>query len=232
VTASKNDDDRHFQRGNCCFLVLMGQRFLVGILNVGEEAVRVSFPMSDFPLPGMFVELEFHDEAGYTSYESEVLEIAEEVGDGLLLRLPPEPMRNNHRGSWRVPGGFKAVLKGHVHPRAVEVEVRNVSSGGMLVYGKVDDLNIDDNLDITLALPGMERERLVGDAVHVQESAEDGGSHIGIKFVSPDPTLISMMMARVWQRVREKSPHGLTHLRRGSDARDLGLTDRRMQQRD
>jgi hypothetical protein len=102
----------------------------------------------------------------------------------------------------------------------------------MLVYGKVDDLNIDDNLDITLALPGMERERLVGEAVHVQESAEDGRSHIGIKFVSPDPTLISMMMARVWQRVREKSPRGLTYLRRGSDARDLGLTDRRMRQRD
>ena len=213
-------------------LVLMGQRFLVGILSVGEEAVRVSFPMSDFPLPGMFVELEFHDEAGYTSYESEVLEIAEEAGDGLLLRLPPEPMRNNHRGSWRVPAGFKAALKGHAHPRIVEVEVRNVSSGGMLVYGKVGNLNIGDNLDMTLALPGMERERLVGEAVHIQESAEGGRSHMGIKFVSPDPIHISMMMAHVWYQVRQRRPGDLTRLRRGSDARELGLTDRRMRQSD
>ena len=60
--------------GRHCLMNTMGQRFLVEILEVEDDTVRLSCPGADYPVTGMIVSLEFHDPAGYNSYRVEVLE--------------------------------------------------------------------------------------------------------------------------------------------------------------
>ena len=106
----------------------MDQRFMVGILSVTPETVRVSFPMNHFPAPGMRVELEFHDAQGYTSYESEVIETPATVGDGLLLVHPtgnePEPAPHLLAGRY----GYSGSPQGSRAPPAVSKRRFSISA--------------------------------------------------------------------------------------------------------
>lgn len=210
--------DEQLRPGSQCLLLLMGQRFLVSVISVKPDAVRVTFPMSDFPVPGMHVEIELHDESGYTSYELEVLEAPTEVGGGLLLGRPTGMARNRHRSSLRVSADFPVYLKGHVHPRRYTAQVVNISAGGMLLRSEAA-LSVNDILDVSFALPGeREPQELVAEVVHLSgEASTNGERYLGIRFVSPEPASVRALRSYVWRRLRELHPHGLTFLRRVAD---------------
>jgi c-di-GMP-binding flagellar brake protein YcgR len=211
--------DPHFRKGGQCLLVLMGQRFLVKILNVEEERLRLSFPAGDFPIDGMYVDLEFHDEDGYVRYESEVLEGPVNVGDGVLVRRPSNLVFNRHREHWRVPADFKAELKGHVHPRRHLVPVINISVGGLLVRSTAD-FSMGDGLEIELAIPGGGKNIMTGQIVHVNvtQGGRDTAHFYGIKFIGMDPQIAREIHAYVRQRVRDLYFSGQRmNLRRRSD---------------
>ncbi|MCC6143375.1 MAG: hypothetical protein IT368_06180, partial [Candidatus Hydrogenedentes bacterium] len=92
----KTEVDPHFRKGGQCLLILMGQRFLVTILSVEQDRFLLSFPACDFPIDGMHVDLEFHDEDGYVRYESEVLLGPAEAGDGVVVKRPVHLHFNRH----------------------------------------------------------------------------------------------------------------------------------------
>ena len=209
----------HFQVGNRALLVLMGQRYLVSIVSVMDEAIRLTFPVSDFPLEGMYVNLEFHDDQGYSTYESEVIASPREPGDGLLVRRPPDSLRTHHRSSWRVSADFVVEMKNHVHPRRVEAPVINISAGGMLVRADAQ-LNFGDNVELHFDLPGDARKYALAQVVHVNTPEESRGQVplIGLRFVSPENSLTRAITTYIWRRLRQAHPQQHVRLRRRTDA--------------
>jgi c-di-GMP-binding flagellar brake protein YcgR len=211
--------DPHFHKGAQCLLVLMGQRFLVSILNVHADRLRLSFPAADFPIGGMYVDLEFHDEDGYVRYESEVIDGPGDVGDGVTVKRPSNLVFNRHREHWRVPADFKVELKGHVHPRRHLSPVINISAGGLLVRSTAE-LELGDGVEIELVLPEGGKNLLTGQIVHLNQTqgARDAGQLLGIKFIGMDPEIAREIRAYVRHRVRELYFSGQRmHLRRSSD---------------
>ncbi|MBX3177367.1 MAG: PilZ domain-containing protein [Candidatus Hydrogenedentes bacterium] len=205
-SAESHAADKFFAPGNRCLLIIMKQRFLVSIQSVTENSIEVSFPVRDFPVEGMRVFLEFHDLEGYTRYESEVLVAPKEPGDFLVLRRPPDYVRNYHRGSWRVPVDFKAEVKGHVHPRRLHVPVVNLSTGGMLLLSD-SAMEVDDVIESWLPIPELEGEKMTCKVVHRHENRQDGGlPQVGCAFISPDPTNLKVISNYIWDRIRALGP--------------------------
>ena len=179
IAAPRTASESLFIPGNRCLLLLMGQRYLVSIQAATDDSVTVTFPIRDFPVEGMRVEMEFHDTEGYTRFESEVLTAPKDVGDGLELRRPPEIFRTYHRGSWRVPVDFKANVKGHVHPRRLKVPVINLSTGGMLFLSDAAFEN-GDMLDAVLPIVGPDNDPLTCKVVHRAEANQTMGGLVQV----------------------------------------------------
>ena len=203
----RNASESLFVPGNRCLLILMGQRYLVSIQKADDDSIAVSFPIRDFPVEGMRVDLEFHDTEGYTRFESEVMVAPRDVGDSLILRRPPEFLRNYHRGSWRVPVDFKASVKGHVHPRRLHVPVVNLSTGGMLLLTDAE-MEIGDMMEARLPLPALEDEPFTCQVIHRADAtkAMAGRVQVGCTFVSPDPTCIKSVSNYILERLKELGP--------------------------
>ena len=195
-----------FVPGNRCLLLIMKQRFLVSIQHVSDDHIEVSFPVRDFPVEGMHVELEFHDLEGYTRFDSEVIRAPKETGDFLVLKRPPAYVRNYHRGSWRVPVDFKAEIKGHVHPRRLHVPVVNLSTGGILILTD-GNLAVGDMLEASLPVPALNGDKMTCKVVHRAEALEASGLvQVGCTFVSPDPTMIKAISEYIWERIKALGP--------------------------
>lgn len=204
--------------GNRALLLLLGQRFLVGILEVTPTTLRVSFPTVHFPLEGMRVQLEFHDEEGYTAYETEVLESPKDVGDGLLLARSESPIRNQHRTNWRIPAALQVAIREHAHPRTYNGHARNVSAGGMLVESDVA-LRAGDAVDLSFELPTGREIKTVAEVISTAACPErTSNAHLyGFRFIGLDPADVRALSQYIWHRLRELYPQQLLHLRRQSD---------------
>ncbi len=206
----------HIQEGERCFVALMGRRHLVSILRVKEDRIRVSFPVSDFVIDGMRAVLEFHDPEGVTTYESEVLERPKESGDGMVLARPHGRSRLRHRGSWRVPTGLSARLKGHVHPREHDCRVVNLSTGGALVLLREElEIAVGDTVELTFSLPKRPGNTFTGEVVHLADPQRDPRAEVfvGVQFISPDPLAVREVHDYVWLRMREIDPEGARYVR-------------------
>ena len=221
IEPQENASDSLFVPGNRCLLLLMDQRYLITIQKADDDSLTVSFPIRDFPVEGMRVDLEFHDTEGYTRFASEVMVAPKAQGDSLVLRRPPELMRTYHRGSWRVPVDFKASVKGHVHPRRLNVPVINLSTGGVLLLTDAE-MNAGDMMEIILPVSTLKNDPLTCKVVHRADAEQSLGGlvQVGCTFVSPDPTNIKAISDYILERLKElgpeNSPLGSHHS--GSDA--------------
>lgn len=218
LNLARSGEQTHFFEGNRGLLILMGQRFLVTVLNATPDTVRVTFPVQDFPMEGMYVSLEFHDDLGYSTFESEVIASPRDPGDGLQLRRPPEGTRTHHRSAWRVAADFHVEMKGHVHPRRYEAPVINVSGGGLLVRTDAP-FAFGDNVELTFDLPGDGRKQTLAQVMHitVAEKSQGGIPLVGFKFVAADPQLTRSVSMYIWRRLRELHPREHLKLRRQTD---------------
>lgn len=207
IASPNTGPDSLFTPGNRCLLLLMGQRYLVAIQKADSDTISVTFPIRDFPVEGMHVELEFHDTEGYTRFESEVMVAPKEIGDFLVLRRPPDYLRTYHRGSWRVPVDFKASIKGHVHPRRLNVPVINLSTGGMLILTDAE-MAEGDMMEALLPLAALKNEALTCQIIHRADPAHSLGGlvQVGCSFVSPDPNHIRGISDYILERLKELGP--------------------------
>lgn len=199
------DTDKHLKAGVQCFVTLLDQRYLSTVLSVKGEIVRVTFPMREFPVPGMRVMLEFHDDLGFTSYECEVHEPPNEPGDGLQLKAPVGGARSHHRSFWRVPVRLEATIKHQVHPRKHECVVLDLSAGGVLVQTGAE-LTAGDVAELSFVLPGAGTAELTCKVVHMPTVSAGTGKLHGCEFVGPDPVLLRAITTYVRQRLRELDP--------------------------
>jgi len=200
-------NDLHFRKGERFILLIMGERYLVSVLEVESDRVRVSYPAAHFPVEGMYVLMEFHDEEGYSTYESEVLQTPHQPGDGLVLRRPHADRRASHRRAWRVDADFKAIIKDHVHPQKHEVDVINVSAGG-LQFATDLDMEIGHNLDVDFDLPGRGHHRVLAAVAHIMMKDGDKRAphRVGIKFINPEPETMQAIIEYIWLQVHRTHP--------------------------
>lgn len=175
--------------GNRCLLALMGQRFLVRVCELSETTVRVSFPSRDFPIEGMQVELEIHDDDGYHVMLTEVVETPRGTSEGLLLQRPRQCRKNRHRSYWRFVVDIKAEIKPHVHPRSYPASLVDLGEGGALLRCGAP-VEMEEIVDITFTLPDGDAVTLTARALHQPESEEAVPENVpvlGFMFVNPDP---------------------------------------------
>jgi c-di-GMP-binding flagellar brake protein YcgR len=195
------------QKGNSCLLTAMGQHFLVEVLDIGQERVRVSFPGSDYPVQGMMVDLEFHDKSGFNRYRAEIIAGPQETEDeGIVLSLPRAASRSQHRDSCRVPTDLTVQLKSAERPRWFTGSLLNISAGGALVETEAT-FGIGATAQLMLSLPGEPNRELVTEVVHVNDAVEkrrDDERHVvGLRFVSPDRTVAESLTRYIWKRLRD-----------------------------
>jgi c-di-GMP-binding flagellar brake protein YcgR len=194
---------QHFRKGERCILLIMGERYLVTLLEVDEEKLRVTYPSAHFPVEGMYVILEFHDEEGFSTYESEVLETPKDYGDGLVLKRPHADVRASHRRTWRAPAGFNAEIKAHVHPKRQNVKVIDVSAGGMQIESG-GDWGLGHNLDIEFDLPGRGHHKVLGVVAHILRREDT--QRIGVRFINPEPETTHALVEYIWLQIHRTHP--------------------------
>jgi hypothetical protein len=167
----------------------MGKRFGVEVLDVGERAIRVSFPFADWPSDGTAVELELPSDHEYVRYRATVAYEPETTYvAGLVLhdlvRCEPEKAQ---RVDSRVPTDLTVQVRETPHPRRFNASVVNLSVGGALLRSDLGAAP-GHELDIDMSLPCHCVERLPARVVHVAPDGESfEGQLLGVQFVNTRP---------------------------------------------
>jgi c-di-GMP-binding flagellar brake protein YcgR len=171
-----------------CLLNVAGRHFLVKILEVTVETVRVSFPARDYPVEGMRAYLEFHDDDGFYYYASQVLKGPTAKGDGLVLYRLSGLKRSMHRGSFRVPTDLTVQVRDQVHARKYNAALLNISAGGALIQTEAP-FDFSTTIELTLSLPGEPTHMILSQVVHTSAGTAKGAPcahHFGVRFVNID----------------------------------------------
>lgn len=197
------------KKGESCLLNVMDEHFLVKILEVGEDSIRVSFPGRDYPVEGMRVYLEFHDETGFDCYPAEVRQGPDGGGKALLIDKPTSCRRTLHRLSCRIPTDLTVQVKDQVHLRKYDAAVMNLSSGGALIRTSAP-FDFSTTVEFNFSLPGEPSYTAIGQVVHVASPDEAHGQNddhlYGVRFLDPDSTLVQSINRYVTRRLRDLYP--------------------------
>ena len=208
MVAVKNDAEHLIQPGKSCLLNVMDERFLVQILEVAEHSLRVSFPGQDYPVEGMRVHLEFHDENGFDSFAADVLQGPNDGSNSILLQRPTANRRTRHRRSCRVPTDLTVQVKDQVHVRKYDAEVLNLSGGGALISSE-GPFDFSTTLEMTLSIPG---EPICTVHAHIIHIAPSGEGHqgapkfFGLRFIDVEPAVAQCLHRYIARRLRELYP--------------------------
>ncbi|MBI4557077.1 MAG: PilZ domain-containing protein [Candidatus Hydrogenedentes bacterium] len=193
------------RKGNRCLLNVMGQHFLVQITDVGAETMKVTFPGTDYPVSGMRVALEFHDELGYTYYLSHVKEGPRTKGEGIVLQKPLDLRRNRHRHSVRVPTDLMVQVKDQIHLRKYDAALLDLSGGGTLIATNAP-FDFNTTVELSLSLPGEPTHQIIAQVVHAAEAPEARwglNRLLGLRFVGLEPAVTRSIGHYIGRRLRE-----------------------------
>ena len=185
-------------------LNVMGKRFGVEVLDVGEHGIRVSFPFADWPTEGMVVTLDLPSEQGYdryratVGYEPETAYIA-----GLILRDPTRCQPDvAQRGHCRVPTDLTVQVKESPHPRRFDASVLNLSIGGALLRSEITAAPGHD-LAIDLSLPCHCVESIPAKVVYASAEQESPGERLfGVQFQNQKPETVSAISEYIDHRLK------------------------------
>lgn len=169
------------------------------------ERVHVTFPGRDYPIEGMRIGLELHDEEGYYLSQTIVLEGPREKGDGIVLKRPEILQRYQHRATNRVPTDLAAQVRDLEHPRKHTADLLDVCSEGALIQ---TDAPFEEQalIEMRLSLPGEPPVALTGEIVHCGRegvSFKEGFRHFGVQFTEVDDDARASIRRYVHQRLRE-----------------------------
>lgn len=167
--------------GATCLLNATNRHFLVRILEVTDEAIRATFPVKDYLVSGMVIDLEFHREDGYFQCYTQVVKAPTDKGEGVLLDRPGESRWNAHRDSNRVETDLTVHVRDVAHPRCYDAHLVNISAGGALICTRAP-LAIPAQVEMALSLPGEPQHTVIGRVVHM--SCDEAETRcFGIRFV-------------------------------------------------
>lgn len=180
------------QVGNVGLLAIEDHICPVTILSVTDSHIRVTNPKGYIQqlAIGLFVSLELCSQQGCLVIQTEIIEIPSSTDEGILLGLPSVPTNVFLRQFWRVPVNLNAQIKPQAHPRKLNVVVKNISSGGLLLE-TTEPFEVGETLDISLTLPDPIRNQhktltLLGSVQHV--TVCDKKVRLSLKFIGMDPS--------------------------------------------
>jgi len=194
-----------FRPDDACLLTVMDGHYMVKVLEVTDVHVRVSFPGMDYPVEGMPVELEFHDDRGFFCYQTEVIQGPRRAGDGVLLRCPTECARNEHREFCRVPTDLAAQVRDQIHLRKYTAPLWNLSCGGALINTDAA-FDLGTTVELTMSLPSEPELTLLGHVMHVSRLGQErpGPTWVyGIRFLALDSDQQKALTSYIWRRLKE-----------------------------
>lgn len=199
---------RDLEAGEHCLLRVMNRHFWVRVETVYDTGLRTTFPGTDYPVPGMKVELEIHEESGYTAFVTEVLAGPFETGGGLLLKTPDEGVFHQHRGSIRVSTDLTVQVRDQVHVRHYSAAMVNLSGGGALLR-TIAPLELGTTVEVAISLPGEQRSMVLGVVRHVHSApgSQPGERMIGVNFLPLDPAPARSIARFIYQRLVELAPN-------------------------
>lgn len=197
--------DSELSVGNRCLLSMMGDFFLVEILAVDKDNVKVTFPGSDYPIAGIPVEIQFHDKEGFRCYSSVCVEGPGAGREGIVLLRPQEGRRVQHRDSCRVPTDLTVQVKDQVHVRRYNAALLNLSAGGAFLTSDAP-FDFHTSVEMTLSLPGESTLTLLCQVLHIAEPESEqphGVRFFGIRFVDPDHYACQSIERYIWRRLND-----------------------------
>jgi c-di-GMP-binding flagellar brake protein YcgR len=197
------------EKGKQCLLSVMDQYFMVEIVEVGSDKLKVTFPGIDYPLEGMAVALQFHDQDGINEYPSYVVDGPRGMENYLTLAKPETGTRTQHRSTCRVPTDLTMQVKDQIHVRKYDAALLNLSAGGCLIQTE-GPFTLDSTLEAMLSLPGESTHTILAKVVHVASpgtSSPAGNVRaFGLRFIDPEPLVVRSISHYVWRRLREIYP--------------------------
>jgi len=208
TTHSDTPAESKLKPGAHCLMTVTGRNFMVEILEVTDDRIRVSFPGIDYPVEGMLVDLEFHDRDGFLYSQSKVLAGPYKEGDGVLLERPHKLQQSRHRDSVRVPSDLEAEVRDQVHVRKYVAYVRNISTGGALIESP-GDFGSGETLEMSLMLPDSDPQKLLAQVLYKigTEETDSGLLHsYGTTFVGYEPGAGRMVTQYIWNRLKQLYP--------------------------
>ena len=196
------------EKGAECLLNFVGRHFKSRILEVGPETFRVTFPGRDYPVPGLNIVLEFHDDLGFYYMPTLVVEGPQNQPGGITLRKAAEVKRSTHRDSFRVPTDLTVRVRDHIHVRRYDAALVNISAGGALLRSDAP-WDFSSTLEITLSLPGEPLYTLLGQVMHIATCTRCGQQPervFGVKFIGIDPEIERAVTRYIFTRLPELYP--------------------------
>lgn len=188
-----------------CLLYVTGRHFLVHVLAMDDDTVRVSFPGKDYPIEGMHADMEFHDETGYCYYSTEVVRGPMEGEEGIVLRRPSEIKRNIHRSSCRIPTDLTVQVKDRDHVRRYNASLLNLSGGGALVQTEAP-FDFSTVVELDLSLPGESTHVITCQVAQIMPSghaAGDSSRQLSLRFSSVAEEATLSITHFIWRRLQE-----------------------------
>ncbi len=176
--------------GTVGVIVFEGNLCPVTILSLTKEYIRVTKPnFSDRIFSGIQVALELCSKRGCLVLQTEVIEVSESNGEGIVLAIPGTFTNIFLRRFWRIPVNLPVEIKPHAHPRKIRGLIRNLSAGGMLVVVE-EPLEVGGSVDIYFSLTIYEKSKekqfhLMGSVTHISFTERD--SLVSLKFIGMFP---------------------------------------------
>ena len=183
------------------------QAFLSRILSISENAVVVSSPIKDYPLPDMTVEMHFHDEWGWYSFKSVVTAAPDFDKPRISLSRPMTPERFIHRKYTRVAVDLSARYRPVGTEHYTGARMCDLSVGGALLQTE-EQLEPEKRIEIKLSLPHAELPPLV--AVPCREIVEMTDAtppfYTGCQFVGLSRETMQLIRDYTWQQLKMGLP--------------------------
>lgn len=199
--------ERLLQPGTPCLVRFADNTFLVNVVEADAETIRVGFHAYDFPVPGMLVDLEFHEPEGIVRFVAKVLKGPKTEGDGILLERPFSPQVIQHRATYRAETDLDATFverKGRSHERC---KIKNLSTTGASMESRVP-LQRGAIVQLVLPLSGRNHE-IEARICHIAGyTGKDGAKRYiyGTRFLNYSPGAGTAVTNYVWNRLKELYP--------------------------
>lgn len=208
VVALVTDGPAEIAVGVNCLLTVTDRRFVVEIVEVRDDTIRITFPGIDYPIQGMLVDIEFHDHTGFSYYQTKVVQGPHKEGDGVILERPTDASRSQHRDSCRVPTDLVGQWKLERGGESYEARISNVSTGGAMIQSP-GCFEVGMTLELALALPGEPDHILSAQILHAGGPKVEAGEEIytyGTRFTGYEPGAGRSVTRFIWGRLKELYP--------------------------
>ena len=200
-TASRDE----IVEGRYALMRVMHQQFWVQIIEVGDDAIRVSFPGADYPVAGMSVEIEFHYEDGYSVYTTEMTHRSKDSSEGIVLRAPDLLRRCMHRTNARIDANVRTSVRDQVHIAKHAGLVLNISRGGALILCK-GEFELGATIEMSIELDDDRPQTVLAKVLHITYDEAEQSPCYGIRFISLEKDASEAIERFVELRLSEQYP--------------------------